>query len=379
MQRQQSSRAQDVAAACLAAVLVLAMMAVTPAEAQTRKARPTPLSATLELQIVDRPPVRRLPSASRDAKALNAMLAARAGRPKKPSKQAMAPVHRPALAPLAVRAPVNSAAASSTPHSAPVTAPASAPPVTTEAGAATSRAEPGSASPTSSAISPAGAAMTMDAFLDRLMMAESGGRATAKNPRSTALGPFQFIESTFLSLARRHFLTETAALSPPQILALRTDMGFSRKAAEVYTRENAAHLQANGVTPSYPNLRLAFLLGAGGAVRVLSVPPETPLYTLLGPAVLVANPFMATMTAHGLAQRAAREVNQPIGSQHGVQVPPGSAAPKRNAAPAVPVFCSLRLPSCKRWLALQTAKVRGTRRPARVADAPATKSAAERH
>jgi hypothetical protein len=44
-----------------------------------------------------------------------------------------------------------------------------------------------------------------DAFLDRLMSAESGGLAHAKNPRSTALGPFQFIKSTFLEITRRHF------------------------------------------------------------------------------------------------------------------------------------------------------------------------------
>src|SRR5262249_58306119 len=44
-----------------------------------------------------------------------------------------------------------------------------------------------------------------DSFLDHLMRAESGGRDTAANPRSTALGPYQFIKSTFLDLARRHF------------------------------------------------------------------------------------------------------------------------------------------------------------------------------
>ena len=33
-------------------------------------------------------------------------------------------------------------------------------------------------------------AFPMEEFLDRLMAAESGGRLDAKNPRSTALGPF---------------------------------------------------------------------------------------------------------------------------------------------------------------------------------------------
>ena len=119
--------------------------------------------------------------------------------------------------------------------------------------------------------------MTMEKFLDRLMMAESAGRLDARNPRSTALGPFQFIESTFLIVAKRYFASETAAMTPQQILALRTDASFSRRAAEAYTRENAAVLKASDVEPNYPNLRLAFLLGPGGAVKVLKAPPEMPL------------------------------------------------------------------------------------------------------
>ncbi len=202
--------------------------------------------------------------------------------------------------------------------------------------------------------------MTMDQFLDRLMIAESGGRLDARNPRSTAVGPFQFIESTFLAVARRNFATETASLSNEQILARRTDMAFARKAAEAYTRENAAVLKGYDVEPTFPNLRLAFLLGPAGAAKVLKAPPLTPLSSLLGPAVLVANPFMVTLTASGLAARSAREVWQPVDSTHGVVVPPGTVLPRRIAAgPVVPVQCNLKLVSCKRWLALETAKLRG--------------------
>lgn len=198
--------------------------------------------------------------------------------------------------------------------------------------------------------------MTMEAFLDRLMIAESGGRVTAKNPRSTALGPFQFIEGTFLAVARRYFATEIQGMAPLEILALRTDMKFARRAAEAYTRENAAVLQSLDVAASYPNLRLAFLLGPAGAARVLKAPPDAPLAGLLGPAVLVANPFMATMTARGLAQRSAREVSLPVTSTDGVVVAPGTMLPRRALPPGIAVRCNLRLPSCKRWLALHSAR-----------------------
>lgn len=236
---------------------------------------------------------------------------------------------------------------------------------------ATITAEPAPA--TASILAPAppvtgGAAvpMTMEMFLDRLMMAESGGRAEARNPRSTALGPFQFIESTFVSVAKRYFASETAGLGLQQVLALRTDVGFSRRAAEAYTRENAAVLKASEVEPSYPNLRLAFLLGPGGAIKVLKVPLDTPLSAVLGPAVLIANPFMVTMTARGLVARSAREVNQSPDSTHGVAVAPGALPSRAALGPSIAVACNLKLPSCKRWLSLQQAKLRGNKKGATV-------------
>ena len=102
-------------------------------------------------------------------------------------------------------------------------------------------------------------------FLDRLMGAESGGHSDAKNPRSTALGAFQFIKSTFLEVARRHFPAELAGLSDKQILELRKDGGFSRRAAEAFSRDNIERLKQRGLDPTFSQLRLAFLLGAADA------------------------------------------------------------------------------------------------------------------
>src|SRR5690606_6893021 len=65
-------------------------------------------------------------------------------------------------------------------------------------GAASKEAPKAGETPSAARIHPPNAgeaAMTMPKFFDRLMMAESGGRLTARNARSTALGPFQFIES----------------------------------------------------------------------------------------------------------------------------------------------------------------------------------------
>jgi hypothetical protein len=217
----------------------------------------------------------------------------------------------------------------------------------------------------------------LEAFLDRLMMAESGGRDTAANPRSTAIGPFQFIKATFIDVARRNFPRAVAELSDEQLLELRTSRSFARAAAAAYTGENAALLKAQGLTASLPNLRLAFLLGATGAVRVLQASPQQRLSDVLGASVLRANPFMVGMTATGLIARATREVlgrdhvADPATREPGAVVRPhaqvrpearprpgSQAVPAKApaAAPALKVSCNRKLTPCRRWIALQKQK-----------------------
>jgi hypothetical protein len=184
-------------------------------------------------------------------------------------------------------------------------------------------------------------------FLDRLMMAESGGRDDARNPRSSALGPFQFLASTFLELMARHFAADTGGKTDAQILQLRTDGKVARNAALVYTRENAAFLLDRGLEASAGHLRLAFLVGPTGALRVISAGPKTPVTQLLGAAVLQANPFLNGMTA---AQLLARAADEAAGIQL-VTVPVSRSS--RAKTPAVlAVRCNLGLASCRRWLAL---------------------------
>ena len=199
--------------------------------------------------------------------------------------------------------------------------------------------------------------MTMAVFLDRLMMAESGGRDLARNPRSTAVGPFQFIESTFLSVMRNHFPKRVEKLTPRQILALRTNREIARDAAKAYTQDNAAHLVANGHKATFPHLRLAFLLGAGGAVRILDAKPETSLAALLGPRVIRANPFMARLTAHDLVARSAADISTHPGALAGLEpkIDPKTGKPIRvgRRGPRIRIRCNLSRPSCRRWLALK--------------------------
>lgn len=189
-------------------------------------------------------------------------------------------------------------------------------------------------------------------FLDRLSMAESGGRQFAKNPRSTALGPFQFIDSTFFDVVMRNFPELAEGKSAAEISQLRVDPKVARDAALAYTRENAAFLQARGHAPEAGYLRLAFLVGPSGAAKLLSAEPKAPVAGLLSQAAIEANPFMDGMTAEDLIARAKREAD-------GLGVLPVTARKGKAAGHGIKVRCSLARASCQKWLAL--AKKRAAR------------------
>lgn len=240
-------------------------------------------------------------------------------------------------------------------------------------------AQPALTAPARSEPSPPPAAATetgddaagMTAFLDRLMQAESGGNDLAANRLSTALGPFQFVEATFLEVVARHFAAETAGLTPAQILMKRTDRAFARRAAEAYTRGNAGHLAAAGLKPTYAHLRLAYLVGPSAAVRVIRMPPQTPAALVLGPAAIRANPFLARYTTADLVARAARDVGVTPTATAGITPPPpepGKPGTGKSARPArvVTPACNLAQAACRRWLALAERRVtRGQRVDAR--------------
>jgi len=202
---------------------------------------------------------------------------------------------------------------------------------------------------------PVDTSMTMEAFLDRVMMAESGGRADLRSARSTAVGAYQLIEGTFLAIVRRHFAAETAGLDQTRLLALRLNPAFSRRVAEAFTRENATHLAGHNLEPTFQNLRLAYLVGPGGATRILRANPEAPLSQLLSPAAIVANPFMVGMSARGLIAKAARDLAVSPESRAGIAAAPGSVAAQARAAGLV-IRCNMALPSCRKWVALRQSR-----------------------
>ena len=238
------------------------------------------------------------------------------------------------------------------------------------AGTAATMTDEGWAYEDSGATAAAAQAAEFEAFLDRLMRAESNGHAFAANPRSTALGPFQFIKSTFIDLTRRHF-PELARLGDEEVLALRTDHGVARRAAAIYSMESLAYLTEKGLKPTFGDLRLAYLVGPYAAARVLQAPPQTPASDLLGAQVVKANPFMRGMSASQLIARSARDVGEHRASvpavdddaaeprERPVAVQPAPRLqPRPEPKTEVGAACNRKLAMCRRWIAMQANKQR---------------------
>ena len=200
-------------------------------------------------------------------------------------------------------------------------------------------------------------AAAFERFLDYLMRAESDGRDYLTNPRSTAVGAFQFIKSTFLLMARQYFAREVAELSDNDVLELRTNRAFARRAAAAYTRENAAFLQGQGIRPTFGHLRLAYLVGPSGALKVVRAEPKTRVAEILSEAAIRANPFMKDMTAADLIAKAQRDIGErgaPVLASHTMT---GEGAPA-NAKPSV--RCNQQLASCRHWVALHSQPKKAT-------------------
>lgn len=156
--------------------------------------------------------------------------------------------------------------------------------------------------------SPAIAGGDFDASIEKLMGTESGGNPNAKNPKSSATGLGQFIDSTWLATMKKHMPTLTQGKSDAQLLSLRTDANISREMTKAYARDNAEILERSGFTMTPGNLKLSHFAGPGGAVNVLRADPATPVTRLLTPSAIAANPFLRNWTAGDLRSWADKQM-----------------------------------------------------------------------
>jgi len=162
--------------------------------------------------------------------------------------------------------------------------------------------------PLGSALS-GGGSQAAEILVNKIVRVESGGRADAKNPLSTATGLGQFIESTWLRMIRTYRPDLSKNLSREDILALRTDPTISREMVHNLARENENRLKARGHAITAGRLYLAHFLGPEGANVVLSASADASLLDLLGAGVINANPFLTGKDSQWVVAWAERKMS----------------------------------------------------------------------
>lgn len=154
-----------------------------------------------------------------------------------------------------------------------------------------------------------GAAITPDEFATRIMGAEnSTGDPAAKNPRSSAAGNGQFIDSTWLRMMRANRPDLTEGKTPDQIIAMKSDPALSAQMTTAYAVENGVGLASAGQPVTATTLALAHRFGLGDAEKILGSAPSTPLSQVLSSQVLRANPGLDKQTAGAYVANLAQKV-----------------------------------------------------------------------
>jgi hypothetical protein len=186
-------------------------------------------------------------------------------------------------------------AAPAAPGAAPTATPMSAP---AAPGAAAGDTIPLSAPATGAAPVPTSRSTDISTILPAIDRGEGRGA----NPASSARGQFQFIDPTFIDEFKRNFPDIARGMSNSQILSYRNSTlpdgrPIEEFLGEAHTNRNAATLSRAGFEPNGTNLYLAHFAGAGGARRLLSADPNTPVERILTPDAIDANPFLRGKTA----------------------------------------------------------------------------------
>jgi murein DD-endopeptidase MepM/ murein hydrolase activator NlpD len=160
-----------------------------------------------------------------------------------------------------------------------------------------------------------GGGSAVEAMVDQIIRVESGGKADAANPLSTAVGLGQFIESTWLRMMAQYRPDLASTLGRAELLALRTDPTISREMVTALAREGESYLRARGHQITAGRLYLCHFLGAEGANIVLKAQDDQLVADVMGAGVVKANPFLTGRTIAYVKQWAEVKMNRKGGGR----------------------------------------------------------------
>jgi hypothetical protein len=180
------------------------------------------------------------------------------------------------------------------PTTPPVTAPAAPPPAAAPAAERV---------PTSRSTDP----LAIDSAIRR-------AEGTGRNPRSSAQGPYQFLDDTFVEQFRRAFPDAAQGRSDADVRRFRgARLADGRQVEDVlgpaFTQQNARRLEQAGFQPTGNNVYLAHHFGADGALNLLRADLSAPIDRVLTARVLNANPFLRGLAVGQVLQWASNAVD----------------------------------------------------------------------
>ena len=145
------------------------------------------------------------------------------------------------------------------------------------------------------------------------------GDPYATNPKSSAYGHSQFIDSTWIEQYHKAF--PDSNLPDEEILAARSNKEIDKKIAIQYAKENAKTLEAYAIPVNTTTLLMAHQMGAKGAAMVLQAFKEDasqPIESVLSADAIAANPqWQGRTVAQVYADAAGKtgEFTNPVGGQ----------------------------------------------------------------
>lgn len=142
----------------------------------------------------------------------------------------------------------------------------------------------------------------LDSVINKIVGVESGGKATAKNPKSSAYGLGQFTAATWKRFAESPLgKMLKGKMDMTEWLAARATPAIAMQGMRWLTQLNADYLEKNGVPANDTTLYLAHFMGAQGAVNLYKADQQQNAREFLrhsdpkhADAIIKANPTVFT-------------------------------------------------------------------------------------
>jgi hypothetical protein len=140
---------------------------------------------------------------------------------------------------------------------------------------------------------------------------ENGGMVPNKAGASSAFGPAQFTDGTWIDTVRENDPATFMRLGGNKgaILSLRTNPTYHNQMAEKFTEGNAKAIPA-GVPINDASLYAMHFFGRGAGPKVLAADASTPISQLVGADAIAANPFLKGMNAGEARSWAANAISK---------------------------------------------------------------------